>query len=60
MKKVLECNQAGTLKLVESTLTDESKVYDVYVGDQIIVCHDQQQAEHIFGILKSQTIISAR
>ena len=60
MKKVLEINRIGNLRLVEETLTDGSVVYDVYVGDQRIICCDELEAKAAFSFLNSKTIIPNR
>lgn len=57
MKKVLELNRIGNLRLIEETLTDGSTVYDVYVGDQRIICSDELEAKAVFSFLNSKTII---
>jgi hypothetical protein len=57
MQKVLKLNRIGNLRLIEETLPEGSTVYDVYVGDQKIICSDEIEANAVFSFLKGKTII---
>ena len=57
MLKTLDTSYNGTLKFIEETLSDGSKVYNVGVGTVSINCSDEFEALQLFDRLSNFTII---
>lgn len=50
-KKITDMALMGRLKLEEETLTDGSKVYNVWVNNIEITCEDLQSANTLYDLL---------
>ena len=53
MRELIEQAMAGRLQMIETTLTDGSKVYNIHLcGGQIdIACASRQDADKLFDLL---------
>ena len=59
MMTTLDMHGNGLIKLVESTLTDGSSVFDVWIGDAVVVCLDSFDARELFDKIAEHTIITS-
>jgi len=56
---VIDTHGNGLIRLIESELSDNSKVYDIWIDDNVVVCDSKEDAESLFETLTRYTIIGA-
>ena len=57
MGKAIEESHSGLLQVIEESLTDGSRVYNVKVGQTTLCCADKVAAYTMFGLIDNPCVV---